>query len=156
MSWRSIPVLAPSAESPGRGEVYMAGGQGPSGRRTLQVPTTDDYSARLLKLVPAEVTSAYALLDSIAASPESGMLRWLVFWFCLLAAPLYLIRVNGVRGRQVLISACAFAVWALVLGGPFERLEWYSQQFASALLVAYTFAVPMFWTSKSKVRQRSE
>jgi hypothetical protein len=106
----------------------------------------DDYAARLLKYVPAEVIALYVTLDGVvqAGNAPRTQLLWLVFALGLVATPLYLWRVGSVRKRlQLVIATGAFAVWVLAIGGPFEAIGM-NRMYGTLLLPIYTFFVPLF------------
>ena len=108
----------------------------------------DDYTSRILKYIPVEVVTVATVLDGIVRSGakdshlESAL--WGIFVFGVLVTPLYLWRMQHVKKfLQLAISTGAFAVWLFAVGGPFELLGWYEKWMGSALLVIYTFTIPL-------------
>jgi hypothetical protein len=107
----------------------------------------DDYTDRLLKLVPAEVVALWVTVSGIIASASKvpAWLPWIVFALMLVLTPFYLRRVAKVtKLRQVALSTIAFVVWIFSLGVvPFGDLSWYMPLYGAILLPIYTFAVPI-------------
>jgi hypothetical protein len=108
----------------------------------------DDYTSRILKYIPIEVVTVTTVLEGIVRSGANAVqlapALWAVFLFGLIATPIYLWRMQRVQKiEQLLISTGAFAVWAFAVGGPFELLGWYAKWMGSALLVIYTFSIPL-------------
>jgi len=107
----------------------------------------DDYSDKLLKLIPGEVIGVYLsmvmILDGSKAGAE-GVLPWIVFAFGVLATYFYLrvtLKVTDVR--QLLVTVGAFCVWAYSMGKPpFVEEGLYNPTHAGLLLIAYTFIAP--------------
>jgi len=116
--------------------------------REHRVP--DDYKTRLIKYIPADVVAVWVFLDGILrADPStSAAFQWTVFGVVLALTPLW----TWYRAdepdlppafHQIVTSTVAFAVWALALGGPFERLAWYTPSLASVLLALFTLVAPL-------------
>lgn len=108
--------------------------------------TPDDYSARVMKYIPAEVVAVYVFVDGIIKQSTDATtlptLMWSVFGVILVLTPLYLWRVQKVgKWVQLLICTLAFAVWVFSMGGPFVNLEWYKAIYGAVLLPLFTFAV---------------
>jgi hypothetical protein len=126
--------------------------------RKKYVPNVPDgYVDRLVKYIPSEVVAVYLSLDAICRSADSTeiWIRWSVLGFALLATPLYLWRVAGVRKQvQLCVSSAAFLVWAFALGGPFIQLSWYKPIYGAVLLPAFTFVAPLLAPPKSGRRRR--
>ena len=106
----------------------------------------DDYKARLLKYIPAEVVAVYVSATGIVptASPSRDRLLWIIFAVCAVATPLYLARatadpVGKPLWLQVILASIAFLVWAYALGGPFQSTPGYEPFIGSLLLILTTF-----------------
>jgi len=157
---------APSSPGPSsdQGSFSTPGKEAPYAQRGLPrlSPRPDDYGARLLKYIPAEIVAVYLTLDRIANS-ATGQLPieptlWTVFLILVIATPLFLWRVTNVRkGSQLAISTASFAVWVFAMGGPFYYLAWYRPIEGAITLPLYTFLVPIFKggpTATQRVRNR--
>ncbi|QKZ15321.1 hypothetical protein [Spirosoma sp. KUDC1026] len=92
---------------------------------------TDGYQTQFLKLMPVEVISAYITIDGLlrgsvlpSAHPTVyAWLLWVVFILLAVINPFYLRYVGKVSSwRQIGLSAGAFVVYAISLGGPFGLL----------------------------------
>jgi hypothetical protein len=86
----------------------------------------DNYQTQFLKLIPVEVISAYITIDGLLRGsilPSTNpvvyaWLLWLVFITLAIINPFYLRYVGKVdSGRQIDLSAGAFIVYAVSLGG---------------------------------------
>ena len=95
--------------------------------KPLERPT-DSYQAQFLKLIPVEVISAYITIDgllkgSILPKDDPNLykgLLWGVFVILAVLNPLYLRYVSKVKDqRQIGLSAGAFVIYVVSLGGPF-------------------------------------
>lgn len=116
--------------------------------------TADDYTTKVVKLIPTEAVALYLFLSGVISSArpteaDRGPILTFVFGTLLLLTVLYLKRVAGVRSTtQLVISTIAFPVWVFSLGGPFVYLlsliGWrYDQLWGAVLLPLYTFLVPI-------------
>lgn len=127
----------------------------PHAAATLPAPPPStplsDYTDRLMKLIPAEVVTAYvgatALIASTTKVPNS--VPWLVFAILLIITPFVYWRLTLDQHKhpavgQTAASTIAFVVWVLALGGPFSQLSWYSPLYGGLLLIFYTTFVPLF------------
>lgn len=133
---RSI-VTAAAAE----GSVKARGGPGSA---ATPATASDDYSDKLLKLIPAEVIGIYLSMTTILnnAQDVSEYTAPLVFLFGVFATYFYLrftLKVTNLI--QLLVSVGAFCVWAYSMSSE-EQLSWYNGTYAGLLLVAYTFIAP--------------
>jgi hypothetical protein len=112
----------------------------------------DDYKARILKYIPAEVIALYLTFDALlrpvgghALSQQRTFIYWLAFLFGLLVTPLYLWRIQKVsKITQLIISTVAFTVWVYALGGPFQTRASYDPLYGALALPAYTFLIAIF------------
>ncbi|MCR9279462.1 MAG: hypothetical protein NXH85_16010 [Pseudomonadaceae bacterium] len=139
-------------------------------------PAPDDYTDRLVKLIPAEVVAFYLFavsslesaanaqsvqsflltaqcpgdVHSISNSVATGV-PWLVMLFSIFATYFYLKYPLKVKdSRQLLITTGAFCVWAFSLGFPFTQFAWYTEAYGGILLAAYTLISPHIPLSADK------
>jgi|GEM_PF-431982 len=91
----------------------------------------DGYQTQFLKLMPIEVISAYITIDgllrgSILPSTNPAIyiwLLWVVFILLAIINPFYLRYVTKVSSwRQIGLSAGAFVIYIISLGGPFALI----------------------------------
>lgn len=100
-----------------------------AGPTSMRSPAkADSYQAQFLKLIPVEVISAYITIEglltgSILPKAEPALyqgLLWIVFAALSVLNPLYLRHVSKVNDqRQIWLSAGAFLIYVVSLGGPF-------------------------------------
>lgn len=95
------------------------------------IQKADSYQTQFLKLIPVEVLSAYITIEgllrgSILFDKDPNLyagLLWGVFIMLAILNPIYLRRVSNVRDWwQIGLSAGAFVIYILSLGGPFVLL----------------------------------
>ncbi len=100
---------------------------------SIEVPSrqADSYQAQFLKLIPIEVISAYISIEgllggSVLPHNQPALYRgllWGVFMALAILNPLYLKQVTKVKDRrQIGLSAGAFLIYVVSLGGPFVFL----------------------------------
>jgi hypothetical protein len=128
--------------------------KGLTAEAATQTPATgqaDDYYAKLLKYIPAEIVAAFVAIQGIITSNSqpAQWVYWVVFIVLLVMTPLYLWRVTNepnkpVAAPQIVISTIGFAVWVFALGGPFSQYGWYKTLYGAVLLILYTVAIPIF------------
>lgn len=109
---------------------------------------TKFYFEKLLKLIPAEAQSLFALHTIIPAGDGRWTLRlWIAFCFVVVVV----VRVLGTSDRatgippdwvHVTISCVAFFLWLLSMGMVFPTLHEQSPHIAILLMAAFTFVVP--------------
>lgn len=119
---------------------------GPDDGFASAAPAADEYSDRLIKLIPAEVIGVYFSMVTLLKSSKDDVadfVPWLVFAFGALATLFYLrVTLKVLNVRQLTLSVVAFCVWAFTIGEPFSRFAWYNGTYAGLLLLAYTFVAP--------------
>lgn len=125
-------------------------------------PAPDEYLARLLKLIPADVVAAFVFIDGIIRSTGSQVsvnVYWGIFGVLTVVTYFYVLRttrVGELKGRrsQAFISALSFVVWVLAIGGPFSysHVEWYTPIYGTIALPIYTLVVPIVFGDFSKSR----
>jgi hypothetical protein len=129
------------------------------------VEQPDDYAAKILKLIPAEIVAAYVAADAAIGSvtdiptEELTVVRWIVFLSLWVMTPLYLNRVlpdkdlnseaKKARKLQIAISVGAFFVWVFTLGGPFTAYAWYHPVYGTIMLLLYTLLMPILFGKES-------
>lgn len=121
-------------------------------------PPADDYVARLVKYIPAEIIALYLGVANVipTTDPSYHLALWIVFGLVTACTPVYMFLVTREAGKptlwpQVIISSIAFPVWVFAIGGPFAFFPWYAGKhwvaaivitFATFLLGAYQPAAP--------------
>lgn len=137
---RSIVAAAPASAGPATRGV-------PDGDSAPTSAQGDQYSDRLLKLIPGEVISLYLSLVAILSSSNeatSEYAPWVLLVFGAGATFLYLRVAQKVDNfTQLGMSVAAFCVWAIAIGGPFADQSWYSGTYAGMTLAAFTFVAPL-------------
>ena len=142
----SAPAAAPAIE----------GARGVPDGDAVPASDADNYSDKLLKLIPAEVITGYVALDQILKSspePENvpAFVVWLVFGVGVLATWLvvrYTLKVSD--WRQIGVTILAFCVWAIALSDPIaatvctggEACDW-NDMYAKLMLASFTFIAPL-------------
>jgi hypothetical protein len=112
----------------------------------------DDYSSRLLKLIPAEVIAVFVTIDGVVRTGQRRVppeLYWAVFIFLIVVTFFYVLRVTRLPGlppsrRQAALASLSFAVWVFAIGGPFaySKASWYDPVYGAILLPLYIFTIP--------------
>jgi hypothetical protein len=121
----------------------------------------DDYVARIVKWLPAELVAFWLTVDTWVRGSTSGAdslnLRRLLLSFALIIGtaltPIWMRRVRKVKKLdQLVISAFAFPLWVFATGGPFATWEWYEttgQIVAGFMLIIFgmgaTLYDPQIW-----------
>ena len=109
--------------------------------------STNDYRARLLKLIPSEIIAAYLAIQGLVSENLDVRQPVLLFTsvFLFLLIPFYLRRVFSVKSwGQVIVTMLSFVVWVFSLGGPFLIYSWYNPVIGSVGLILWTLTVPVF------------
>lgn len=138
--------------------------------RTLTTQTTkDDYLARVVKMIPAEVVAVYLFVDGaikgLPVKPEPPatagkgpyfdivQLSWIFFFVFLVATWAYMHRVAKVKKiRQVAESTLAFAVWVFAIGGPFIYWSNWLPSLGGIAVALYTFGLPIVDPKAGKLK----
>ena len=108
----------------------------------------DEYSDKLLKLIPAEVIGAYLSMQVILkSSGDADAIGFIVgtFVFGVVATYFYLrVVLKVTNGWQILISMGAFCVWAYAIFTPVDpdQFTWHNGTLAGLMLIGYTFFAP--------------
>jgi len=113
---------------------------------TREIKNTNEYSAKLVKLIPTEIIAAYIAIEGIL-SGHAALRKKIFPWICLfllLLIPFYYWRIFKVRKvLQIIITMMSFAVWIFSMGGPFLMYLWYKQVYGAVLLILWTTTVPL-------------
>ena len=128
-----------------------AGSRAAPGIDSSAAPRADNYSDKLLKLIPAEVVGVYLSMQTILHGnkgiDENASI--IVFLFGVFATFLYLrvtLKVSNLW--QLAISAGAFCIWAWAMNAQGSITDdpsiWQNSTYAGLSLIAYTFFAPMF------------
>jgi hypothetical protein len=108
-------------------------------------PSPDDYPARIVKYVPADVIAAWLAVASLLSAEGRGHrpVLWAVFAMLLIVTPLWTLRTTREQGKppawaQAGVSTAAFAVWVFATGVPFTWLAFYDTAFGGTALILFT------------------
>jgi hypothetical protein len=112
---------------------------------TSIVEPPDNYTNRLMKLIPGESIAAFTAANNVLKSLQdlSPVIDWIVFFVFCAGTSLYIKAVdNYTRLLQIFITTLSFIVYVFTIGGPFERhLSWYNAQYAVIASILFTFIV---------------
>ena len=116
------------------------------------LPKSDNYQSRLLKLIPTEIVGVYIFINGLLPVDPIGkkyiILQWTIFGLLFILNPLYLRYASAVTNkRQIVICTVGFAVWAYSLGNSYMVIGGdltFSRLLGSIILAVYTLIVPMF------------
>ena len=116
-------------------------------------PADDNYLARLVTYIPAEIVAAYMTARGIvmpATSTERPTGLLIAFILCLIITPLYTYwaTVDNSKPKpwyHIVVSIVAFATWVFALGDYFKYAlgDSYSPKIASLLLLFITMIIPL-------------
>ena len=110
-----------------------------------EIKTNQDYLGKTLKLIPTEVIMVYLALQGLIPATDAKWGLMAAFIVGLAVTPLYLIRALKIKDLNHVIAATAsFAIWVYSLGGPFPHFGIHKGWIASALLILWTFLIPLF------------
>jgi hypothetical protein len=104
----------------------------------------DPYQDRLLKLIPAEVVSVYLVVNEMLAKKALWM-SWVAFGLLFIANIAYKRKAGVTDLLQLALTAIAFVLWVMVIGGPFSQLSTKYHEFASILVPIYTLFIPLVY-----------
>ena len=116
------------------------------------LPKSDNYQSRLLKLIPTEIVGVYIFINGLLPVDPVGnkyvILQWIIFGLLFIINPLYLRYTSAVTNKkQIVICTVGFAVWAFSLGNSYMIIgsdPTFSRLLGSIILAVYTLIVPMF------------
>jgi FtsH-binding integral membrane protein len=112
-------------------------------------PSGDDYLAKVVKLIPAEVIATYTAIFNLIPSltkPSPHTCYWInviVFW---VATPVVLWLIGKKEGKlpspaHFIISTIAFGVWAYAVSGNLVLGDAFQSALAGIILLLFTFVV---------------
>lgn len=79
-----------------------------------QVKPTDDYSSKLLKYIPAEISGAYLAINSLVPPQGNNLLMAGALVILLVLCALYLRQLQSVTSSlQIVLSLILFVIWAV-------------------------------------------
>lgn len=135
----------------------VRGGGAGMGTTVAGAPSYDDYLARLVKLVPAEIVGLFTVGKPFVDDGAS----LLVIWILICAGLCVLVRsratsgsdaVTGAQWPAVVIATVSFFFWSYsslqgsVLACPPSTTHcWYQPKLASLLVLLWTFVVPYIY-----------
>lgn len=126
----------------------------PGGIAVSATPPQDDYTARLLKLIPADIIGVYLTISNLISTngktpDQNHGLQWAMLIVLVLVTPIYLWKIAQVKAKaEIAIAVVSFILWAICLGGPFEGIDIAGQslKFLGALIMpVYTLLVPKIY-----------
>ena len=120
-------------------------------RETVDIKfSPDDYLSRVSSYIPAEIVSAFVILDGFLSGTGTipFWVNWLIFIVLLALTFVYTWRVTDKNGwptayAQIGISTASFFVWVFALGGPFLEMGWYQPVYGSILMILFTLIAPL-------------
>lgn len=122
------------------------------------ITSSSTYSDRLLRLIPAEMISAYiAIQDLVLDAPRyKDILLLTSAAVILIALPFYLWFVQSVRSKfQIVFTMLSFCVWVFSVGGRYIDPISTDSVWRSAVLILWTTLIPIFY-SQSSLNKSSE
>lgn len=115
--------------------------------------TEDDYLAKVVKYIPAEIVAAYVAASGVIESAKATIpfrsIQWIVAAVLFVLAPAYILRFTSHPNLpppiyQAAASAVAFACWVFALSdGPFTTFGWYAPLYGTLVLILFTILVPI-------------
>ena len=114
---------------------------------TVGGPPPDNYAARIVKYVPADIVAAWLALVALLSPGGTAYrgLLWALFAVLMLLTPIWTVRVTRQEGRgpariQAAVTTAAFAVWVFATGAPFAWLDFYDPAYGGVLIILFTLA----------------
>ena len=114
-------------------------------------PQSDDYTARLMKLLPAPVVALYLFGSNVTPTNSTLGITTLIVWsiICLGLVVLFTAAfTTAPEARQgpdwihVAIACISFLIWLYAIGGPFAAFHIAVGFIASLLVAGWTFIIP--------------
>jgi hypothetical protein len=112
-----------------------------------EIKNTNEYAAKLLKLIPSEIIAAYLVIEGIVSTQPGiqNLVLTVSSIFLLVLIPFYFWFVFNVKNiLQIIITMISFVVWIFSIGGPFLKYPWYLQAYGAVVLILWTLTVPLF------------
>ena len=120
-----------------------------------QQSQTRGYLEKVAKLIPSEIIAGYlamvGFVPLVQQKDAQPMIYWIVFFICLILVPIYLnsqADKNKPRLVHLILSTCAFVVWAYVITGNTLIPDYYDAAIASIILIAFSLASAVIPLSK--------
>lgn len=129
--------------------------KGPGATASSADSTSDNYTDKIVKLLPAEIVAAYiaiaSLIDSVNTEQVIDAIHWGAFGVLLVCTPFYIKKITSkplqARTDQIIICTISFILWAFAFGGPFATFEWYDTSLGDVikgvLLILWTVVSPL-------------
>jgi len=122
-----------------------------------QITPENKYADRLVKLIPAEIISAYVAIASAipASGADSLTITWIVFAILFVLVPLYLRLLLHVESwLQIIASMVSFIVWTISVGGLGSHYDFWEGYYNSILIVLWAVILPLFrYDERGKLRE---
>lgn len=117
---------------------------------TTQPPVSDDYTEKIVKLIPGEAVTIFLAIDNIMKSHSdfAKTYYWLFFIFSIILTlflAYYVSEGPAPLGRskgQAFTATIAFILWVFAIGGPFTYLGWIQESFSGIFLMVFTAIAP--------------
>lgn len=123
------------------------------------------YADKLIKLIPGEVVLAYLAIENFIPK-DHPTAKWVILVVSLVllvvAIPLYLVKSEVKRTRQVTLTMASFVIWLYTLGGPFEvwaaatGIGFHVPYIGSVALVLWTTLIPHAFKTKVPQKKQAE
>jgi len=112
---------------------------------TRQITKDDEPRDRLIKLIPAEIVTAYLALQSLLIDLGENVVYGVIV-FLFIMTFFYLRRFGGVTDWiQLTFSAVSFLIWVFSIA-PEEILKsWYNPKLATVVLFCWTLLIPFVY-----------
>ncbi len=110
-----------------------------------EIKTDQNYTDKLLRLIPGEIVAAYLIITGIIPDKASIPGHIIILTIILIIIPFYLWRVQNVKNRLQIITTCiAFVIWVYSFNiGPFSYFGLYKPWIASIVLILWTVIMPI-------------
>lgn len=121
----------------------------------------DDYKDKIIKLIPGEVVTAYLGIKGLMDSAKEWIknieiTEWVIFGILLILTPLLYRKIYQVKGKQLLVSTIAFAIWVFSIGGPFDyfflladgNISPVKGFYSGVTLILFTLITPLLFSSE--------
>jgi hypothetical protein len=108
-----------------------------------EIKPLDSYTAKILKLIPAEISAAYLSINSLVDQTYGfGTLMWIALLALALLCPFYL-RIAGVQNMlQIGFSTLSFLLWAVNISA--SRLtDMVNPTALGVMLILWTMLIPL-------------
>ena len=115
----------------------------------------DDYFAKIITYIPAEIVAAYVSLRGFVITPEEAIeapdkpdYYAVIFFGILVLTPIYTFFATREQNKpkpifHTIVATIAFAFWIFALGVYFTRFDFHDFILASIFLVFITLVIPL-------------